>query len=313
MPPTPKPTIVSVYGQRRVAARDAELRLHRRQHDDDRPHADAADGRQQQRHAEPQPRVARVDDAVRVARAFRSMTAVVRVSSWENRARVRPDVQSTASSMNLPRRTGRAAPVADEDRTFRRRDESPAKRNIRHRADGTSPIRLPPPRAPAPPPCRRIPRAASTFCVPRPSPDCRTASPCASGDSGMPARISSRPSSIAAESARTRVRCASRLTIGTYVNAPGRSAAMAAIVSWYVSSSPWRTAWTSTAPRNATRAGRCAASTGTARRPPVDRHQSTSAGGTSPTLKKPLARGATNGRPRRAPRAAVTAVRRERR
>ena len=36
-------------GERRVAARDAELGLHRRQRDDDRPHADAADRRQHQR------------------------------------------------------------------------------------------------------------------------------------------------------------------------------------------------------------------------------------------------------------------------
>ena len=53
-------------GQRRIGAVDAELRLHRRQHHDDGPHAGAADGGQQHAYRQPQPGVGAVDvgDAV---------------------------------------------------------------------------------------------------------------------------------------------------------------------------------------------------------------------------------------------------------
>ena len=42
-------------GQRRIGARDTELRLHGGQGDDDRPHADPADGREQERRKEARP------------------------------------------------------------------------------------------------------------------------------------------------------------------------------------------------------------------------------------------------------------------
>ena len=47
-------------GQRGLAAGDAEFGLHRRQHDDDRPHADAADRAGEKRQREPNPGIGRV-------------------------------------------------------------------------------------------------------------------------------------------------------------------------------------------------------------------------------------------------------------
>ena len=47
-------------GQRCVGAVDAELGLHRRQHDHDRPHAGTADGRDEHRDAEPRPGIGAV-------------------------------------------------------------------------------------------------------------------------------------------------------------------------------------------------------------------------------------------------------------
>jgi hypothetical protein len=48
-------------GQRCLAARHAEARLHGRQRHHERPHADAADGAERQRRREPQPRIGRLD------------------------------------------------------------------------------------------------------------------------------------------------------------------------------------------------------------------------------------------------------------
>ncbi len=57
-------------GQRRVRARDAEFRLHGGQRDDDRPHADAADGGEGHRHQQAQPCSRRVNDGVRFVRRY---------------------------------------------------------------------------------------------------------------------------------------------------------------------------------------------------------------------------------------------------
>ena len=64
MPPTAEADHRQRVGQRRIGARDAELRLHRGQRDDDRPHADAADRRQRQRDHETHPRGCRFDFTV---------------------------------------------------------------------------------------------------------------------------------------------------------------------------------------------------------------------------------------------------------
>ena len=53
--------------QRRSGSSHAEFRLHRGQRDDHRPHAHAADRREQKRHREPEPGVARFDALVRVS------------------------------------------------------------------------------------------------------------------------------------------------------------------------------------------------------------------------------------------------------
>ena len=55
-------------GQRRGGAVDAEIGLDRRQGHHHRPHADAADGRDRQRHAQPPPGVGRVDSGGGAAR-----------------------------------------------------------------------------------------------------------------------------------------------------------------------------------------------------------------------------------------------------
>ena len=56
-PPNAKPTIAEREGKGRVAARGRELDLHERQHHRRRPHADAADGAEQQGGSEPRPGV----------------------------------------------------------------------------------------------------------------------------------------------------------------------------------------------------------------------------------------------------------------
>ena len=81
-------------GQRRVPARDAEGRLHRRQRDDDRPHADTADRRQQQRDGEPEPRVAGVDDAVRGTALLRRPAAVGGLGHAHWQSRVQRNVET---------------------------------------------------------------------------------------------------------------------------------------------------------------------------------------------------------------------------
>ena len=59
-PPTPNPTIVMVNASDTSARVAANSRLHDRQHDHDRPHADAADGADQQHKPEPPPGGGRV-------------------------------------------------------------------------------------------------------------------------------------------------------------------------------------------------------------------------------------------------------------
>ena len=57
MPPMPKPIISERVGQRSVGARDAELGLHRRQHDGHDVHAARADRHQRERDEETPGRV----------------------------------------------------------------------------------------------------------------------------------------------------------------------------------------------------------------------------------------------------------------
>ena len=52
--------------KRSLAARDAEIGLHCRQRDHERPHADAADGAEQKRHGKPRPGVVGIDPACRL-------------------------------------------------------------------------------------------------------------------------------------------------------------------------------------------------------------------------------------------------------